>query len=496
MSSLRAAAETGLAWTVVSRWGSRLAGLAALVIVARYLDPGQFGLAALTTSVLMLVQVLAEAGFATYLVGSRRSDQRSLSTAFWLNLLLAALLCGLVLLSAPALERAFGVPGLADTLRWIPLALVALGASAVPEALMQQRLQFGGLAVRQLVGVITGAVVAVVLAMAGAGVWALVAQSIVQHVVGAIVLLVTVRWRPSLVIDLRALAPMASFGSKSAATVLLAQVRDRVEDFMLGSTAGAVAVGQWSIASRVTRLIVDLTNSVVQTISLPLLAQLNHDRDQMAGAYSRMLSLSMVAVAPALTLTAMTAPDLLPLLVGDQWTSAVVPAQLIALSAMVAGVSTYDRAYYFAAGRPGVELALSSTLLVPAVLTIAIGARYGITVLATVSLVRAAVFVGIRMTVLVRTCGLPLRLFRQPLLIVLLTVAWGAVVHLLVGVVAIRSPGLRALIQAVVFTALFPALIRTAARDAYDEFRGTSLRVVIALWRRVRRSSISLGLGA
>lgn len=486
MPSLRAAAEAGLAWTVLSRWGSRLTGLAALVIVARYLDPGQFGLAALTTSVLMLVQVLAEAGFATYLVGSRRSDQRSLSTAFWLNLLLAALLGGLVVLGAPALERTFGVPGLADTLRWVPVALIAIGASAVPDALMQQRLQFGGLAVRQLAGVLAGGIVAVVLAMAGAGVWALVAQSVVQHVVGAIVLLCTVRWRPSLVVDLRALAPMASFGSKSAATALLAQIRDRVEDFMLGSTAGAAAVGHWSIASRVTRLIVDLTNSVVQTISLPLLAQLNHDRDQMNGAYSRMLSVSMVALAPALTLTAMTAPDLMPLLVGDKWTAAVVPAQLIALTGVVAGVSTYDRAYYFAAGRPGVELALSSTLLAPAVLTIAVGARYGITVLAAVSLVRTAVFVGIRMTVLVRTCAVPLRLFRQPLLIVLLTLAWGACVHLALGAVPVRDHGRRALLQAAVFAALYPTLIRAAARDTYDELGSTLRRALTRVLRLVR----------
>jgi O-antigen/teichoic acid export membrane protein len=486
MSSLRAAAEIGLAWTVLSRWGSRLAGLAALVIVARYLDPGQFGLAALTTSVLMLVQVLAEAGFATYLVGSRRNDQRSLSTAFWVNLLLAGLLGGLVVLGAPTLERVFGVPGLAGTLRWVPLALVAIGASAVPAALLQQRLRFKGLAVRQLAGVLAGAVLAVVLAMAGAGVWALVAQSIVQYVVGAVVLLATARWRPSLVIDLRALVPMASFGSKTAATALLAQIRDRVEDFMLGSTAGAAAVGHWSVASRLTRLIVDLTNSVLQTLSLPLLAQLNHDREQMNGAYARMLSVSMVAVAPALTLTAITAPDLIPLLVGDQWTATILPAQLIALTGVVAGVSTYDRAYYFAAGRPGIELALSITLLAPAVLTIAVGARYGITVLAAVSLVRTAVFVGIRMTVLVRTCAVPLRLFRQPLLIVLLTLVWGAVVHLALGSVPIHDHGARVLLQVAVFAAVYPVLIRAAARDTYDELRSTVRRALNRTLRLVR----------
>ena len=488
MTSLRAAAEIGLAWTVLSRWGSRLAGLAALIIVARYLDPGEFGLAALTTSVLMLVQVLAEAGFASYLVGSRRNDQRSLSTAFWVNLLLAGLLGGLVVLGASPLERVFGVPGLADTLRWVPLALVAIGASAVPAALLQQRLHFKGLAVRQLAGVLTGAVLAVVLAMAGAGVWALVAQSIAQHVVSAVVLLATARWRPALVVDLRALVPMASFGSKTAATGLLAQIRDRVEDFMLGSTAGAAAVGHWSVASRLTRLIVDLTNSVVHSMSLPLLAQLNHDRDQMNGAYARMLSVSMVAVAPALTLTAMTAPDLIPLLVGDQWTATILPAQLIAVSGLVAGVSTYDRAYYFAAGRPGVELALSIALLGPAVLTIAVGARYGITVLAAVSLVRTAVFVGIRMTVLVRTCGVPLRLFRQPLLIVLLTLVWGAVVHLALGAVPVREHGLRALLQVAVFASVYPLLIRVVARDTYDELRSTLRRALNRALRVVSSS--------
>lgn len=485
-SSLRTAAESGLAWTALSRWGSRLTGLAALVIVARYLDPGQFGLAALTTSVLMLVQVLAEAGFATYLIGSRRNDQRTLSTAFWLNLLLAALLSAGVLLGAPALERLFGVPGLAETLRWVPLALLAIGASAVPDALLQQRLRFRGLAVRQLAGVLAGAVVAVVLAVGGAGVWALVAQSIVQYVVGAVVLLATARWRPSLVIDLRALGPMASFGSKAAATALVGQIRDRVEDFMLGSTSGAAAVGHWSIASRVTRLIVDLTNSVLQSLSLPLLAQLNHDREQMNDAYSRMLSVSMVAVVPALTLTAMTAPDLLPLLVGEQWTAAVVPAQLIALSAVVAAVSTYDRAYYFAAGRPGVELVLSSTLLPPAVLTIAVGARYGITVLAAVSLVRTAVFVGIRVTVLVRTCAVPPRLFRQPLLIVLLTLAWGAFVHLALRALPVHGHGARVLLQVAVFAAVYPVLIRAAARDTYDELGGTLRRALTRVLRLAR----------
>jgi O-antigen/teichoic acid export membrane protein len=487
MSSLRAAAESGLAWTALSRWGARLSGLAALLVVARYINPAQFGLAALTTSILVLVQVLAEAGLATYLVGTRRDDQRTLSTAFWVNLLLAALLGGLLVLGAPTLERASGVAGLAQTLRWVPLALVALGVSAVPEALLQQRLQFGSLAVRELIGVLAGAVVAVVLAVSGAGVWALVAQSIVQQIAGAIVLLCTVRWRPSFVLDLGALVPMASFGSKSAVTSLLAQVRDRVEDFVLGSTAGASAVGNWAVASRGTRLIADLTNSIVQTVSLSLLARLNHDREQMNAAYSRMLSLSMVALVPALTLTAMTVPDLLPMLVGDQWTAAVVPGQLIALTAVVAGVSTYDRSYYLAVGRPGIELTLTVTLLAPTVLSIAVGARYGLVVLATVSLVRAAVIGAIRVTVLVRTCGVPVRLFRQPLLIVALTLAWGAVVHLAVGAAAIRQHGLDALVQAAVFAALYPPLIRVIARDTYDDLRSTLRRVLDRAIRVVKQ---------
>jgi hypothetical protein len=129
------------------------------------------------------------------------------------------------------------------------------------------------------------------------------------------------------------------------------------------------------------------------------------------------------------------------------------------------------------------------------VLTIIGSARYGVVVLAAVSLGRTAVFVAIRIAVLRTTCAVPLRTFRRPLTISLSALVCGGPVHLAVVASGLTGHGPRTLLQVALFGVFYPVVIRTVARDTYEEFRTTARRALAVLWRRARRSRSAVGSG-
>ncbi|GAB7190147.1 oligosaccharide flippase family protein [Kineococcus sp. NUM-3379] len=406
-ASLRGRAAAGVLWNALQMWIVRLTTVAAFIVISRHLQPSEFGLIALGMAVIGVLMLLGDSGMTNYIIRTEELDERVRSTAFWTGMLLAGTLAGALALLARPTAALFGEPDLAPVLRWLSLGLVLTGLASVPSALLRRRLEFRSLAIRGTVATFVGSAVAITAAVAGAGVWALVAQYLVRAVVGGAVVWAAARWRPRFLLDRAEARRMLTFGSKLLGIDLLMQARDRGEEFVLGAISTATTLGLWTVATRLVRIIQETGSSVVSSVATPAFARLQDDLPRLHRAYATSLSTTALAMFPAFLLLAVTSPDLVPFLLGRQWAGTAVVAQVVALTALVGVLSHFDRPVFMALDRLRPELLIVGGTVVVHLALVVVFAPRGLVPLALALLVRALLTLPVRQVVLHRVTGMP-----------------------------------------------------------------------------------------
>jgi O-antigen/teichoic acid export membrane protein len=405
--SLRSQAVSGVLWNVLQKWSVRLSTFVGFLLLGRLLTPEDFGVVAVAMAFVVLLTVLADAGFATYLVQVRELTEEAKNTAFWIATAAGIVLAGALTGLAGLLAQLFDVAALTSVVPALSLALVFVGLSSVPAALLTREMRFQQLAVRQVTATVVSVVVAVALAVSGAGVWALVAQTLVRQVVASAVLLRASEFRPRLAFDVPEARRMTSYSGKAMGAQLLSQGREQAEVLLIGAFAGPVALGLWTVASRLVNVLTDVLGTAIGSVAVPLFARVQTEPERLGRAVSATAAIGSLVLAPALGALALLSPEAVTDVFGEQWAGAATVASLLAVRGLLVALAGLDRSVLLNAGRAGGELAVITALVLVHVVVVAAVAPHGIEVLAAVVLLEAALVAPVRPVLMHRWLGVP-----------------------------------------------------------------------------------------
>jgi O-antigen/teichoic acid export membrane protein len=371
-------AAVGVLWTVLQKWVVRIGGLLTVAILARLLSPEDFGVVAIAMTVIPLIYLLSDLGFSTFIVQAADASQRVVSTAFWYSAGAGVLLAGGLVLLAPTIAAVFTLPAVAPVLMGLSPAVLFVALASIPTALLRRRLEFRALALQSFVAGATGQIAAVVAALLGWGVWALVLQLLVNQALTLVLVWISARWRPSLQFSRSQFVSMFRFGTNVVAVELVALARLWAETAIVVSALGVTWLGFLNIAQRLIQATQDLSAAAILPVSTVVFAQIRSSVDRLRGGYLRALELSYVIVMPVMVFVAVGAPHIVPLLFGGKWGASIVPAQALAVAGIMTLGAMLDNGLFYGVGRPGRWLAYAVGIDVLTVATTASVARFGL----------------------------------------------------------------------------------------------------------------------
>ena len=476
-------AASSVAWLTGQTWLVKAGGFVTVIILARLLTPTDFGMVAVAMTVVPVVSLIADLGFGTYLMQTPALTPLAASTAFWYSAASGFVLAGVLVATAPLLEALFGVPGVAAVIAAMSPAVVFASLAAVPIALLRRELRFRALSIQTAVAAITAQVVAIVLALLGAGVWALVVQISVLQGVTLVAAWVAARWRPRFRFALPALRTMMAFGTKVVGVNLIATARQWAENAIISNVLGAGALGQLSISQRLVQTSQEVGGAAIAPVSTVVFAQVREDPARTRRGYDRALGLSYVVIAPSLTFILVTAPVLVPFLFGPQWSASIVAAQALALAAMFTLAATLDHGLCYGLGRPGAWLAYAVGIDALTIGVTALTASHGIDAVALGFVAVAAVATVIRCVMVSKLLGSSVWPIARRILAAFMVMAgsagagWGALS--LVGAwPPIAALAVAGTVVLAAHLALSSVLMRAAVRDLVREARSRISRRV------------------
>jgi O-antigen/teichoic acid export membrane protein len=426
MSDLRARVVLGASWTALQKWTARASSLVVFAALSRLLGPASIGLAALGLAVTAMVGAVTQLSLTAFLVRSENVNAEANDTVFWTGLGTSVLGVGLVAALAHPIAELMGLPGLPAILLALSLLLPLSALASVPSAILERRLAFKALAIREMYSALCAGGLGVALAVAGAGVWSLVAQALAQSVISLALVVAFSRWRPGFSFSPAVLRQLVGFGGPLLGVQLCQVLRDRGEQILLAALLGLDALGVWAIATRVLGAVADLSIAVVDVVALPLFARIRSDSSEFRRIHEVCVSSCQALLVPLLVLIAVAAPILVPGVFGDRWAAAVVPTQALCLGYAIAGLSYLNRAVFLAVGKVRTELALTSASLLLHVGVVAMVAPLGLVTLAVALAAEAVVTVAMGSWALSRHVGLHPPLSGRALSIVALGVGAAA----------------------------------------------------------------------
>ena len=400
-------------------WGERALGALFMFVLAAILGPRDFGVVAIALIYITLAHVFLEQGFSTALIQREDLEPEHLQAAFWLNLALCVVLVGITVAVSGWWAEVNGAPELREVLSVLSLMLVIEGLAIVPEAHLQRNAQFKRLAVLANAAALVGGVLGVVLALAGAGVWALVAQQLATGATALVLIWALSGWRPHLRFSRRHARDLLGFSAHVFAANLGGFVNRRSDALLVGVFFGPVVVGIYRLADRFVDLVLELTTRPVGMIALPLFSRIRAERDQLAGAVETFLRVTSVAAIPALLLVA-ACSDFLLAVIGSEWEVGADALKLLAAVGVGKAVIAFTGPLLFAVGRPAFRAVMLWTLGAASAAAVVVAAallrsasqeRQLVGVSASRALLFLLVFVPINLFVVSRITGLGPRSF-------------------------------------------------------------------------------------
>lgn len=476
-SSERQLAVRNVGWAAVQKWFVRLSGVVTFVVIGRLLAPAEIGLATLAIATVGFLAVVADFGMSTYLVRSPDADRRRTSTVFWSTLALGVLGALLLALLAVPFAAALGEPRAAPVLQALAAGLVVTTLTCVPAALLVREMRFRALAARGVAAAVVSAVVGISLAVAGAGVWALVVQSLAQNVFSLLWFWTAARWLPSATVSREVLVDVWRFGSTVLGINVVQALRDRADQLVVGGLAGVEVLGYWAVATRILGLVHSVTMSVMDLVALPLFARMRQDLPRFTRAYETAGAMSTALLAPAVAVLAAVSPVLVPGLFGPQWQPSVVPAQVLSIAYGIGAVGYFNRSALLAFDRAGTAWAVAVGSLVVHVGVLMVAATQGLTALAWgFGLASALIVVG-SAVVLRRAVGVGARAYDRAVRSLLAAALSAVPMFLLTAAV----PGwggavLAASVGVLVYVALMLLVNRRLVAEAVADLRGLARR--------------------
>lgn len=339
-STLKAKTISSLSWKLFEKGGRAVVELAVQIILARLLAPEQFGALAIMLVFVNVGNVLVQSGLNTALVQNANTDDSDCSTVYWLSLIVSLVLYAAVFFAAPAVASFYAMPYLAWPLRALALILVINAYNSVQIAIVQRALEMRKVFNATMCAVAISASIGIGLAVAGGGLWALVAQQLAYQLCNCIVLSFQVKWYPRFVFKPARARELFSFGWKLLVSGILDQGYRSLSDLIIGKQFSASNLGLVSQGKKYPNALGSMLDGAIQPVMLSAVSRLQSDAEQVKRLVRRALKTSTFLIVPSMTLFAACAEPVVRILLGEQWLPAVPFLQMYCVIYMLLPIHT------------------------------------------------------------------------------------------------------------------------------------------------------------
>lgn len=406
----------GIPWTLLTYAATRVITLATTLVLARLLVPADFGLFAMATLGMELLSVFSGLWLGAALVLRDDMDKRAQGTVLTLLMAAGAALALLLLALAPALAAFFGEPRIAGVVALLAAVLLISGVNWFYETILQRELAFRRRFACQVVRTVAFSVVSLGLALASAGVWALIAGYVAGYLANAVALLVLTPYRVRPAFDAREARRIVRSGRGFLWQDLSGFIGENADYLAIGRLLGPSQLGLYAMAFRQASLPQYAIAEPVGKVTFPAFAQMRRRGEDVRPAFLNALRMVALVTCPVgVVLSAAAVPFTLALL-GESWRAMAGPLAVLGVWGVLRPLQTTVGNLLNSLGRAEIYGRVALISLAPLVAATFVSAAVGgIATVAWALLAHMTICFAVLAVAAARVAGLPVRRLAEAL---------------------------------------------------------------------------------
>lgn len=329
----------GVAWSTVEKVCSALLQMAVSLVLLNLLTPEDYGIMAIVAAFPAILMPLVDSGFSQALIRKQNPDDTDYSSVFYLNIAIAVALYAVLTALTPLISDYFNVPEFRSIAPVLYLLIPINSFSNIQNALFSRRIEFKQLSLYTLIANILSSGVAIVMALYGMGVWALVGQRLMVVVAKTALLWKGSTWRPKRVFSFDRIKAMFRYGSRILLSDLISNIYYQISSLFIGKMYSKADLGYYDRGNKIKELPVTSTIMAVLNVTFPAFARLQNDKPKLNDSARKVFLIWVFVMFPLMCGMIAVAEDMFRVLLPDIWLPAVPYLRILSVAGLLSPLS-------------------------------------------------------------------------------------------------------------------------------------------------------------
>ena len=345
-------------WRFTERTAAQLVTFVVSIILARILSPEYYGTIALVTVFTTILQVFVDSGLGTALIQKKDADDLDFSSVFFFNMFMCVVLYIVMYIASPYIAAFYNDKGLTPIIRFISLTIIISGVKGIQQAYVSRKMLFKRFFFSTIGGTIASAIIGIILAYRGYGVWALAIQQVSNTAIDTLILWLTVKWKPKFMFSFQRLKRLLRFGWKLLVSALLDTIYGNLRNLIIGKKYTSADLAYFDQGDKLPKAIVTNINVSIDSVLLPTMSKMQDKTEAVRTLTRRAIRISVYIVAPLMIGFACCADSLVRLVLTDKWLPCVTFIRILSVSYLFWPIHTANLNAIKAVGRSDIFLKL------------------------------------------------------------------------------------------------------------------------------------------
>lgn len=366
-------------WTTTAAVVRAALQLAQVSVLARLLAPEDYGLMAMVSVVVGFAGIFADLGVNSAIIQRQSVTQEQRSSLFWLNVGISAGLTLIVIAASPLLAMFFGDKRLIPLLMLAATTFVLAAVGLQVRMAAEKALNFRPVVFVEIGAAILGFATAVISALAGVGVYALIYGSLMGALTQTTLswLVLAQGWRPLWRLRGSEVRPFLGFGSALVANNIVNHINSTIDLLLGGRLLSATALGMYSLPRNLVLQLQFMINPIITRVGFPLIAQVQADVPKVRSIYLQTLNMTASTNAPLYIGIAFFTPEIVRIMFGEKWGGTVEVMRILAIWGFVRSTANPVGSLLLGMGRADLNLKWNLALMCIIPPSLWLGSHFG-----------------------------------------------------------------------------------------------------------------------
>lgn len=368
----------GIGWVITSQVFRLVITFAVTTILARLLNPDDFGLLAMVVVFINFASILNDIGLPAALVQRRSLTEEQKSSCFWINMIEGMLITLILIAVSPLIASFYSKSQLKPITMVLSFNFVISSLGMIQAGLLAKDMAFGKIAFIEIISAVFAGIAAVVMAYAGFGVWSLVFQSLIASLIMAVMFFFSCYWKPRFICKWKPVKELFWFGINLTGFNLVNYLSRNIDNLLIGKFLGSLSLGFYSLAYRLFLLPLQTISGVVGRVMFPALSLIQDEEETVRNVYIKATRLLASVTFPLCTGLFIIAPQFIRVAFGDKWSRTIFLTQVLALVGITQSITTTVGWIYQSRGRTDIMFKWSLFATTISILSFIIGLYWDI----------------------------------------------------------------------------------------------------------------------